>query len=88
MSSKNSSSLERYLYNGYLGNVILTGSSTNSVNGGIYTLHVLKSDPVDLYLLSGIFTTLSTSSGNIPTNQIIRIDSNGNKDNTFNLINI
>ena len=37
-----------------------------------------------LYLLSGTFTELRTSSGNIPANRIIRIDSNGNKDNTFN----
>ena len=27
---------------------------------------------------------MRTSSGNIPANRIIRIDSNGNKDNTFN----
>ena len=38
---------------------------------------------VNLYLLSGLFNQLSTSSGNIPANKIIRIDSNGNKDNAF-----
>ena len=83
-SSTTSSALESYLHNGYFNTAILSGSLINSVNGGIYILHVLKSNPVDLYLLSGSFTTLRTSSGNIPANQIIRIDSNGNKDNTFN----
>ena len=82
--STNTSGLERYLYNGYLDTVILSGSSTNAVNGGIVAIHLLKSNPVDLYLLSGTFTELRTSSGNIPANRIIRIDSNGNKDNTFN----
>jgi uncharacterized delta-60 repeat protein len=83
-NSTNTSALERYLYNGYLDTVILSGSSTNSVNDYIHAIHLLQSNPVDLYLLSGTFTELRTSSGNIPANGIIRIDSNGNKDNTFN----
>ena len=82
--STNTSGLERYLYNGYLDTVILSGSSTNAVNGIIAAIHLLKSNPVDLYLLSGAFTELRTSSGNIPANRIVRIDSNGNKDNAFN----
>ena len=82
--STNTSGLERYLYNGYLDTVILSGSSTNAVNGIIAAIHLLKSNPVDLYLLSGAFTELRTSSGNIPANRIIRIDSTGKKDNTFN----
>jgi uncharacterized delta-60 repeat protein len=83
-SLTNTSSLESYLYNGYLDTVILSGDSTNTVNGAITAIHLLQSSPVDLYLLSGPFTELRTSSGNIPANKIIRIDSNGNKDNTFN----
>ena len=82
--STNSSTLKRYLYNGSFDTTILSGSSTNTVNGIISAMHLLKSNPVDLYLLSGTFTELRTSSGNIPANRIIRIDSNGNKDNTFN----
>ena len=82
--STNTSGLERYLSNGYLDTVILSGSSSNSVNAKIEAIHLLQSSPVDLYLLSGQFTELRTSSGNIPANRIIRIDSNGNKDNTFN----
>ena len=82
-SSTNSSSLERYLSNGYLDATVLSGSSTNSVNDQIGAIHLLQSNPVDLYLLSGTFTELRTFSGNIPANRIIRIDSNGNKDNTF-----
>jgi uncharacterized delta-60 repeat protein len=83
-SLTNTSSLESYLYNGYLDTVILSGDSTNTVNGAITAIHLLQSSPVDLYLLSGTFTELCTSSGNIPANRIVRIDSNGNKDNTFN----
>ena len=79
-----SSALERYLHNGYFNTAILSGSSLNSVNERISAIHLVESSPVDLYLLSGLFNQLSTSSGNIPANQIIRIDSNGNKDNTFN----
>ena len=82
----NFSFLERYSYNGNLTNGILySNSSTNSVNGAITAIHLLKSEPVDLYLVSGLFTELHTLSGNnIPANRIIRIDVNGNKDNTFN----
>ena len=82
----NFSFLERYTYNGNFANGILySNSSTNSVNGAITAIHLLKSSPVDLYLLSGLFTELHTLSGNnIPANRIIRIDANGNKDNTFN----
>ena len=82
----NFSFLERYLHNGALANGILySNSSTNSVNGAITAIHLLKSSPIDLYLLSGLFTELHTLSGNnIPANKIIRIDANGNKDNTFN----
>ena len=83
-SSTSSSALERYLYNGSFNTAILSGSPTNSVNGAITAIHLLESSPVDLYLLSGTFTELRTLSGNIPANRIIRIDSNGNKDNTFN----
>lgn len=78
------STLERYLYNGSFDTTILSGSSTNSVNERISAIYLVESSPVDLYLLSGVFTELRTSSGNIPANKIIRIDSNGNKDNTFN----
>ena len=83
-SSTTSSALERYLPNGYLDATVLSGSLTNSINERISAIHLVKSSPVDLYLLSGLFNQLSTSSGNIPANKIIRIDSNGNKDNTFN----
>jgi uncharacterized delta-60 repeat protein len=83
-SSTSSSALERYLYNGSFDTAILSGSPTNSVNGRISAIHLLKSSPVDLYLLSGTFTELHTLSGNISANKIIRIDSNGNKDNAFN----
>ena len=83
-SSTNASFLERYLSNGYLDTVILSGSSSNSVNGVITAIHLIQRSPVDLYLLSGPFTELRTSSGIIQANRIIRIDSNGNKDNTFN----
>jgi uncharacterized delta-60 repeat protein len=80
-SLTNTSSLESYLYNGYLDTVILSGSSANSVNGTIAAIHLLKSSPVDLYLLTGTFTTMNSY---ISANGIIRIDSHGNKDNTFN----
>ena len=50
----------------------------------ITAIHLVESSPVDLYLLSGKFTELRTSSGNISANRIIRIDSTGNKDNAFN----
>jgi uncharacterized delta-60 repeat protein len=79
--STSTSGLERYLYNGYLDTVILSGSSANSVNGTIAAIHLLKSSPVDLYLLTGTFTTMNSY---ISANGIIRIDSHGNKDNTFN----
>ena len=82
-SSTTSSALERYLPNGYLDATVLSGSSTNSVKDQISAIHLLQSSPVDLYLLSGSFTELRTFSGNISANKIIRIDSNGNKDNTF-----
>ena len=83
-SSTVSSALERYLHNGSFNTAILSGSSTNSVNERISAIHLVESSPVDLYLLSGLFNQLSTSSGNIPANKIIRIDSNGNKHNAFN----
>ena len=82
-SSTNSSALERYLHNGSFNTAILSGSSTNSVNRQISAIHLTKNNSVDLYLLSGTFTELRTFSGIIPANRIIRIDSNGNKDNTF-----
>jgi uncharacterized delta-60 repeat protein len=83
-SLANYATLERYLYNGSFDTAILSGSSTNSVNGRISAIYLVESSPVDLYLLSGLFTELRTSSGNIPANRIVRIDSNGNKDNAFN----